>query len=173
MRHDWHGLLKIEEVCFLDKNGVIFKQYGPIYNTIHLESEFFFLKALFNNNGSVIPTNYLIGLDNRETLEVADTISDLVDEPSGNGYQRQTVSSSVGWTVDLFSGVYRTRSNIITFTASGGSIGPIETVFLTGTDGTTDIEYLLSSAKLEGSAELSDGESLSLRMVLTLRDYDT
>ncbi len=158
----WRGILKILEIQLIENNKIIFEKRN-LKNLMHLQGEEYFLNVLFS--GSSIPTYYYFGLDNRENLDVLDTLDDLYQEPSRYGYSRQSVDSSSGWTFSTSGSIYRAVSPIITFTASGGSIGPIQNVFLTTQDsGESTVDgYLISSIYLESSITILDGNSISLR----------
>jgi hypothetical protein len=79
------------------------------------------------------------------------------------------VSSTTGFTIGLNTDdIYQATSNVLTFVASGGSWGPVKNVFLATTVNNSGV--LLSTAALDGSRFLNDGESTTLRLGLTLRD---
>jgi len=129
------------------------------HNMLHDEGELFFCQALFTEEASV-PENYYLGLDNRASLAEGDTLSNLVDEPSGNGYARQAVASNAtDFTISQEGGDYQAKTKTVTFTADGGDIGPVTKMFLctvaSGTEG-----KLIASKALSQSRTLSDGESL-------------
>ena len=108
------------------------------------------------------PTNFYVGLVNDTPVDT-DTLSTITGEPSGNGYARQLIErNSTGWpTLALDSGDYRAVSSVETFTASGGSIGPVTYSFLTtvvsGTSG-----LLIAYNALSTSRTLANGESLDV-----------
>ena len=52
-------------------------------------------------------------------------LANLSGEPSGNGYSRQPVSSTTGFTIINNGGVYQARSNVVIFAAVTGSWGPV------------------------------------------------
>ena len=108
------------------------------------------------------PTNFYIGLVNDTPVET-DTVATLTGEPSGNGYARQLVErNSTGWpTLALDSGDYRVVSGEETFTASGGSIGPVTYSFLTTTSSGT-AGLLIAYAALSASRTLAAGETLGV-----------
>ncbi len=108
------------------------------------------------------PTNFYVGLVNDTPVDT-DTLATITGEPSGNGYARQLIErNSTGWpTLALDSGDYRAVSTEETFTASGGSIGPVTYAFLTtvvsGTSG-----LLIAYAALSASRTLAAGETLGV-----------
>ncbi len=108
------------------------------------------------------PTNYYIALYN-DTIVDTDTLSTVTGEPSTNGYARQLVErSATGWpTLALDSGDYQATSSTETFTASGGSWGPVTyAALVTASSGTTGT--LVSYAALSQSRTLASGESLQV-----------
>lgn len=167
MRKDWHGLMKIIEVQHI-RNGKVIWEAKELYNLLHAGGELFFLTCCFENDGSFPPENYYFGLDNRTTLDVVDLMTDLVDEPVGNGYLRQSVSSNGGFTIDVFNNVYRASSQILTFSATTGGWGPVTTLFLTSRSDNDGV--LLASAPLSNEISLEAGDSFNMRMSLSLKD---
>jgi len=132
---------------------------GCGHNILHDEGELFFCQVLFTEEASV-PASYYLGLDNRTSLAEADALSDLVGEPSGNGYARQAVASdATDFTISQESGDYQAKTKTVTFTADGGDIGPVTKMFLcTVASGTSGV--LIASKALSQERTLSDGESL-------------
>jgi hypothetical protein len=167
MKKDWHGLLTILEISHI-RDGKVIWQDKNLRNLFHTTGEEFMLKALFE--GLALPAAYYLGLDNRSAIDVADTMTDLVDEPSVNGYLRQSVDYD-GFTVSLNSGVNRALSPIVTFMASGGSWGPVRNLFLTNES--DDSGYLIASVPLSASATLNPGDNITMRMGLSLQDCTT
>ena len=74
---------------------------------------------------------FYIGLYKGSIAETT-VLSTIPGEPSGNGYARTVVErSTVGFpTLEQDSGHWRVVSKDITFTASGGNIGPVNGAFL-------------------------------------------
>lgn len=164
---DWHGILKILEIQHIRDGKVIWEDHD-ILNLLHTEGEQFLLTCCFENNGTVVPTDYYFGLDARSSLAAGDnmaTISSL--EPSGNGYSRQTVSSNGGFTVQLVGSYYRAVGSIVTFSATG-TYGPVRNLFLTNKSDNSG--YLISSAELSSPVTFASGDSVALRMSLQLRN---
>lgn len=168
MRSDWHGLIKVLEIQHV-RNGKVIWEDRNLYNMLHTNGEEFLLTALFNNDGTALPEYYYLGLDNRTVLLADQTMEDVEDEPSINGYSRQTLSSASGWDIELHNGVHRAVGNIITFTAVAGTWGPVQNLFLT--DQPNNTGYLIASVPLSVSATLTDGDAINMRMALSLRDY--
>jgi hypothetical protein len=170
MRHDWHGILKILEIKHFSADNEIIWEDKNIYNILHTDGEEFILKSTFigGSDSAYIPTNYYFGLDSRSTISASDTMADIENEPSTNGYVRQAVASLNKFTLILVGGINQARSPIITFSASGGSWGPVLNLFIT--DKIDNSGLLIASAALSQSTTLSSGQSVSMRMGLSLRD---
>lgn len=118
--------------------------------------------------GGTAPTNFYIGLLNSTPTDTT-TLATMTGEPSGSGYARSLVErSSTGWpTLALNSGDYRAISSTETFTASGGTIGPVTYAFLTTVVSGTSGLFLVYNA-LSTSRTLASGESLDVNMRITL-----
>ena len=110
-----------------------------------------------------------LGLDARASLAEADALTDLVSEPSGDGYGRQTITAATDWTVSQDSGDYQAASDTQTFTASGGAWGAVTKLFLcdvaSGTAG-----LLLCSLALTASRTLQDGDSLQCDITVKISE---
>lgn len=165
MRH----LMTILEARHLSKSGEVLWGQNIVKNTIHLKGELYCLTALFRTDTTSIPANYYAGLDNRATPASSDTLDNLSQEPTQFSYSRQATSSATGFDVALNnSGVYQATSRVLTFNAVGGTWGPVSNIFLaTSVDNTG---YLISTAKLDGSHFVGNGEKLTIRMAMTLTD---
>lgn len=173
MRKDWGGILKVLEIEQV-RNGKVIWSDKNLYNTLHSEGEAYLLEMLFRNpnDGTMPPEYYYLGLDARGSIEIADTMASIVDEPGGNGYFRQLVSSKpdqpTGWLITSNSGYTKALGSIVSFSAAGGSWGPVTTLFLTNQNGNDGV--LISSVALSNEAYLEDGDVINLRMAMTLRD---
>lgn len=111
--------------------------------------------------GATAPTQFYLRLYNDTPVET-DGLASLTGEPSGNGYAPALIErSATGWpTLALDSGDYQATSKAVTFTASGGSIGPVTyAVIATSSDNTLK---LIAYAALSQSRTLADGESLTV-----------
>ena len=155
------------KVKHLDKEGrVLWEDFGP--NVFHDGGEEWLCKVAFSE-AATVPVNFYIGLDNRTSAAEADTLASLSGEPSGNGYSRQAVASNAtDWTVsqDGGSGDWQALSKTVTFTASGGSIGPVKQMFLaTSSDGSG---VLICTRPLSQTRTLADGESLQCSMYIRI-----
>ena len=114
------------------------------------------------------PTSFYVRMYN-DTPVKGDSLSDLLNEPSGNGYAAVTLErSAVGWpTKEINSGDYQVVSKSIVFTASGGTIGPVtHGVIATSTDNTG---LLVTYYAFSVSRTLQDGDSLTITITEKLQ----
>ncbi len=142
-------LIKILEIKHLDSEGNVLWQEENIPNIFHRQGEQFLLSVAFNTASTiVVPANYYIGLDGRLTLSDTDTLLSLANEPNTNGYSRAAVPSLNGFSVSLdVNNKFSAVSNVVQFSASGGSWGPVQNLFLCNT--ITNSGFLISCAKRE------------------------
>lgn len=166
----WYGLMKVLEIEHLDENGKLLWKESNLNNLLHAEGEEFILQTMFSGEASV-PGSYYLGLDNRTSLSRSDTLSTVSStEPTSiNSYVRASVSSSSSFTVAEDSGVYKATSPIVSFSASGGSWGPVRNIFLTNVSNFTGA--LISSVALSSAVTVSDGQTINVRIAMALRDY--
>jgi hypothetical protein len=139
---------------------------GDAVNTLADEGEQLFLNCTLR--ATSCPATFYMRLYN-DTPAETDTLSDLTGEPSTNGYAAQEVTrDSSGWpTLALDSGDYQATSSTETFSASGGSWGPVTYLVLaTSSDGTGKV---VSYAALSTSRTLASGESLQVTYKLKLQ----
>ena len=164
-------LLTIAEIKHIGVDGRIIWQDRDLPNTFHTDGEEFFLMAIFT--GETIPDDFYFGLDKRTSIAAADNLASLLDEPENgfNGYSRQAVASSGQFVMGSSGGHAVANSPIIHFSASGGSWGPVRNLFLSTTRQSDYTGYLLASVPLSQTVTLADGESISVRMGLTLKNY--
>jgi len=153
-----------------ERDGEVIYEQNNIRNLLHTDGESFILRAVFTGGqvSSVIPTNYYLGLDNRSEIVAANTLSSLVAEPTGDGYVRQAVASAGDFVVTLEGVNYRATSPIVAFRAEGGSWGPVQNIFLT--DSATTSGTLISSAQLDTAVTVADGDQVTMRIGLVLKD---
>lgn len=167
MKDKWHGLMKVLEIKHYSKHNELLWEDKNILNLLHTDGEEFILQVLFG--GEAIPTAYYLGMDNRASLSESDTMGSLGTEPIGNGYLRQPVLSTGEFTFTVTSlGFTQAQSPIVEFNASGGTWGPVANLFLT--DQSDSSGYLISSIKLSSTVTLDDGERVTVRMGLGMRD---
>jgi hypothetical protein len=162
-------MLTVLEIKHFDVFGnVIWENYN-LPNMVHDEGEAFYLGVLYNSAVTPLPSNYYCGLDNRTSIANEDTLGNLYQEPTQFGYARQAVSSVNGFTIAKNAAdVWQATTNVVTFIASGGGWGSVKNLFLATTSNNSG--KLISTVLLNGSHFLNDGEKITLRMGLTLRD---
>lgn len=146
------------ELAALDASGTVLWT-ETAHNALADEGEQMFLDVALR--GGTAPTQFYLRLVN-DTVAETDTLAALVGEPATAGYAAQLVErSNVGWpTLALDSGDYQAVSKTVTFSASGGSWGPVNTCILATTSDNTGL--LVSFAALSTSRTLADGESLQV-----------
>jgi hypothetical protein len=167
MKSKWHGIMKMLEIKHYSKDGDVIWEDHNILNLLHTDGEEFILQALFN--GEPIPVAYYLGLDNRSDLSVEDTMDSLTTEPAGSGYLRQPVLSSGEFTFAVTNAGYtQAQTPIVEFNASGGSWGPVANIFLSTEADSSG--FLISSLTLSSPVTLNDGERVTVRMGLGMRD---
>ncbi len=129
------------------------------HNALADEGEQLFLDVVLR--GATAPANTYLRLYN-DTPAETDTLSTLTGEPSGSGYSAQALTSNAtGWpALALDSGDYMAASATKTFTAAGGTIGPVTYLVLATTSDNTG--KLVSYAPLSTSRTLNDGDSLQV-----------
>jgi len=162
-KHGWIGKWTF---CHIGVDGRIMDEWEA-YNALADEGEEYMLDVGLRQ--ATQATNFYLGLVNDTPVET-DALTDLTGEPSGNGYSRQTIeANATGWpTLALDSGDYQATSKTVTFTASGGSIGPaIYAILATSSDNTGK---LIAYVALSQSRTLADGESLQCSMSIKLSE---
>jgi hypothetical protein len=102
-------------------------------NIIPDEGEKAFVDTFYRDNGAVYFASpmFWVGLYQGNVSE-STTLTTIPNEPSGSGYSRQSIErSAVGWpTIEQHEGDWRVVSQTISFTATGGNIGPVSGAFL-------------------------------------------
>lgn len=161
LRPRWIGVWHFEHY---DRGGNLIWE-DQIHNALADEGEYAFLDV-FLRAGSA-PAQFYFRLYNDTPVE-ADGLSDLTGEPSTNGYAAQLVErSNTGWpTLVLDSGDYQATSTEETFSASGGSWGPVTYAVLATTSDNSG--KLVAYVALSQSRTLQDGESLKVTMEVKL-----
>jgi hypothetical protein len=162
----WQGLMKILEINHISNNKILYQQKN-IKNTLHSSGEEFIIRSLFDDLEKT--ETYYIGLDNRSSLNVSDTLSTAyILEPNQNSYERQSASIQEFSITTNSSGNVQANSPVISFRSIGGPWGPVKNIFLTTSLGSSG--YLISSARLSQSLTVNDGEIITMRMSFTLKD---
>lgn len=167
---NWNGILKIIDVKHLDTSGNVLWQNNNILNIMHEDGEEYILRAVFTGGrvSTIIPDSYYLGLDNRVTPATTDTMDDLIGEPTTNGYERQATNSSGDFAINFESNHFIATSPIVAFRATAGAWGPVSHLFLT--DQSNNSGFLISTASLGTTITVSAGESVTMRIGMTLRD---
>lgn len=159
----WVGIYEFEH---RDKDGNLIDKW-VVENALADEGEGNMLDAYLR--GQNAPTTFYLALYNDTPVET-DTLADLTGEPSTYGYARQEIErSAVGWpTLALDSGDYMATSKQVTFSASGGSWGPVTYMVLcdvaSGTSG-----KLIAYVALSQSRTLQAGETLGCKIKIKLQ----
>ena len=150
-------------------SGDIIWEEHILANIWHDEGEEYLVKVAFSEELAV-PANHYIGLDDRVALAEDDTLASLTDEPVGNGYSRQAVATdNTDYTCSQVGGNWQAKTKTVTFTASGGSIGPVQNCFLTD-QAAGAVGDLYCSLALSQSRTLADGESLDVDMTISISE---
>lgn len=168
------GIVKEEGIFELkayNANGDLIWQ-EEAHNNLADEGEQAFLDVYLRN--ATGPVQFYYGLvDSTSTCSITDTntlaTASALGEPSTNGYARQLVErSNVGWpTLALDAGDYQATSKTVTFTASGGSWGPVYCAIVGTTSDNTG--KLISYATLSTGRTLAAGESLQVTYKIKLQ----
>lgn len=158
--------MRITELVHSDRFGNVVEIRRDLPNTIHLLGEEFVLGVLFA--GVAIPGSYYMGLDSRESIYASDSISDLEGaEPFGDGYERKAIESDNFSISSAGPNARRADSPVVLFTASGGS-WTVRNVFLSTGLGYGTGSVLVSSAPIGQEIQVSSGETISMRMAMSL-----
>lgn len=168
MNKNWHGIMKLIEVVHTNSNGEILFKQNNVLNILHRTGEQYILNTVFIGSKS---DYFYFGLDGRSGLTVLDTmttISNAGNEPNINGYSRVSVSSVNAFSLSLVSDHYVVTCPVISFSATGGSWGPVKNLFLTTSSNNSGT--LIASVPLSQNTTLSAGDTLNVRLGLSLRD---
>lgn len=165
---EWIGVYHFKH---LDAQGNVIAEWEDT-NSLADEGEQFFLDTFLR--GATGPTTFYIGLtDSTSPCSMSDTdtltTAAALGEPSTNGYARIEIErSAVGWpTLASDSGDYMATSKEVTFSASGGSWGPVYCAFVGTTSDNTG--KLISYAALSTGRTLASGESLKITYKVKLQ----
>lgn len=165
----WHGIMHVIELQHI-RDGQVIQSFHHLNNLLHQSGEEFILKACFLGGqvSNVIPANYYIGLDSRAEIAITDTMTSITSEPSGSGYDRQTISSAGAFVISLDGDVFKAVSPIVTFQAVSGPWGPVTNLFMT--TALDDSGYLICSVVLPQAITVAAGDSVTMRMAMALKD---
>jgi hypothetical protein len=142
--------------CYDKKKELKWVEEG--YNTLTTEGAKSILDTFFKDDTSA-PTEFYIRLCN-DSLVISDTLATIQNEPTSTfGYAAQLVErSSTGWPTEvLTSGSWQLTTKEVSFTASGGDIGPINTVYIATTLDNTGI--LVAFRALSLTRTILDGDT--------------
>lgn len=138
------------------------KWVDDAHNALTNEGQYMFLDVVLRDGTD--PTTFYIRLFN-DTPVKTDAISNLTGEPAGTyGYAAAEVtrgSTASGWpTLEIDTADEMATSKTVTFTASGGVIGPVTYACLTSS--TDSSGKLIAYGQLSTSRTLQDGDSLQV-----------
>ena len=160
-------LMEVLEINHINKFGDTLFQKKNIKNLVHKQGETYMLKVLFGDLSKA--EKYYLGLDNRATLADGDTIQNASSlEPTSNNYSRQSLNNNSFSFVTNTFGDYQANSPVAYFKATGGSWGPVRNLFLC-TSNSSD-GYLLSSVSLGSSITVLEGETITMRIAMALKN---
>ncbi len=154
------------------RDGRVIWREEDLENILHDEGEIALLSAYFDTDLAGYgppPASLYLGLDNRTTVTEAQTLANLSGEPSGNGYARQAVSTTTGWTISAPVDDYQAKTGTIVFNATGAGWGPVSRLFLTtAASGTTG--KLLVTVSLSTSRTLLGGDQLNVDLAIKMSE---
>lgn len=170
-RMDNNGLLKIAYKSIWNikhiRNGeVIWEDTGK--NSLAQQGQEATLELMFRGTSAYAPAQYYVRLCN-EDLVISSTLATVSTEPAGTyGYAAQLLErSTTGFpTKSLISGVYTLTTKVLTFTASGGSIGPVKTAYLATTSDNSG--SLIAYRGLSMARTVLNGDSMTLQFAIDL-----
>jgi hypothetical protein len=155
-------------------DGKVIWEDHDLPNILHSSGEVFILSAVFTGgiSNTFIPQNYFVGLDARNGVNYTDTLQQIFNEPNGNGYARQPVSSTSGFTIQVVNGVHRAVGSIVTFSAavSGGGYGPVNNIFMATVQDNNPSGFLISSVPLSSPVVFAPGDAVNMRMSMSLKN---
>jgi hypothetical protein len=154
----------------LDRDGNVIWEALDRENFLADEGEYAMLDVFLR--AGTAPAGFYIRLFNDTPVET-DALSDITGEPAGTyGYAAQAVARSAeaaGWpTLALDSGDHMATSKTVTFTAAGGSIGPVTYAVLATTSDNAGKH--IASVALSTTRTLASGESLQVTMKVKLSE---
>lgn len=160
--------MKVLELRHFNAEGKLLFEHYNILNLLHNDGEEYLLRAAFTGGrvSDVIPDNYYLGLDNRQAIDITDTMDDLIGEPSAGGYQRQAVASSGDFSINFEDDHFIATSPIVAFRATTGDWGPVSNLFLTNASDNSG--YLISTAVLPSPITVDSGNTVTMRIGMKL-----
>lgn len=147
----------------LERDAIREQLWTP--NALADEGEEDILSAYFD--GGAAPTNFYGRLYNDTPVET-DTLATLLSEAAGNGYAAVTFAAGTDWGAPaLDAGDFQTTSTTKTFSATGGSWGPV-TYAVLATVATGTVGLLIAYVALSASRTLQSGDTLDLSWAVKL-----
>ena len=139
-----------------DGNDGLYTIASASYDSGNDETDIYTEESISGSTGDGTLTLFII--------TEADTLSDLVGEPDGtNGYSRQQCSvGTTDFSATQVDGDWQAETAVKTITASGGSIGPLNSLFMA--DSSDNTGRLWQSKALETEKTLADGESIDISL---------
>ena len=143
------------------RNGKLIWEETYKHNTLANQGAEAILEAFYRSNVLYAAPQFYVRLCNYSPV-VSDTLATIQNEPATNGYAPQLVpASSVGFPYKDIApdGNYRLTSEVVVFTASGGSIGPVMTAYIATTSDNTG--KLIGYLPLSMQRTILDGDSMT------------
>ena len=145
---------------------VIWEDVGP--NSLSNQGQEEILETYFRNNTPFIPTQFYVRLCN-ETLVLTSTLTSVSTEPAGTyGYAPILIPRTVGGfpTKTLVGPSWTITSIQVSWTATGGTIGPVTTAYLGTTNDNTGV--LIAFRALSQTRTILAGDTMTLQFAISL-----
>jgi hypothetical protein len=151
-----HNLFRSVWTCRILRGGKVISEFFK-ENALVDQGELLVLNTFFR--GLYIPDHFFVGLAFGAIGETS-TIGMIPNEPSGNGYARQTLTRDAsGFTVlGMDEGDYYIQTKTLEISASGGNIGPINKVFM-GAELVDGTQFLVSYLNTPTEITIYDGDT--------------
>lgn len=160
----WDGTWTIEHKS---KDGELLHR-EVVKNALVDQGEMILLTTFFRNTDQ--PAAFFAGLCN-DDLDETSTLTTMSQEPVQGvvGYTRIEIERGpIGFpTLEIYEGDYRIQSKELAWTAVGGTIGPVRTVFLA-----TSLDnggYLVAFVNMTAPRIITDGSTLTVRFQIRLQ----
>lgn len=168
MSHWWDCIYRIR---IYDKEGRIISE-EKVKNIMVDEGANLAIEVLLRKSDSIfIPEDkFYIGLYHG-AISRTTTLATIPGEPNSSGYSRQPIErSNIGWPIKEKDpdGYWRLLSKEVSFTASGGTIGPISGAFLC-TVGSGSSGYLISTVSASVERTIFDSETMGVSLWVRCR----
>jgi hypothetical protein len=162
-KHEWYDT--IWQIKHLSPTGEVLWQESK-HNDLVDEGERSIIMSYFR--AEELPTAFYARLA-YDSISLTDSLSDVQNEPSGNGYDPIVLErSSVGFpTIEQDAGDWRVVSKQITFTATVGNWGKVNVLFLATTS--NNLGKLIACVPLTMTRVMNAGDSLVATIRIKLR----